>query len=53
LGSFGMAREWTDWSPPDAVAVAIGPALVVNAFGLLELATMVQSVTRGSSGVDR
>jgi len=33
--------------------VAIGPALVVNAFGLLELATMVQSVTRGSSGVDR
>ena len=53
LGSFTMAREWTDWTPLDALAVAIGQALILDAFGLAALAAMVRSISRGSSEVDR
>jgi hypothetical protein len=53
LGSFAMARDWTDWAPPDGPAVAIGQALVADAFGLAALAAIVCSIIRGSSEVDR
>jgi hypothetical protein len=53
LGSFAMAREWTDWAPPDALPVAIGRSVIVDAFGLLVLAEIVQSLTGVSSRVDR
>lgn len=53
LGSFAMAREWTDWAPPDAPAVELGPALMVDAFGLAALAALLLSLAQDSSGVDR
>ena len=53
LGSFAMAREWTDWAPPEAPAVALGHALVVDAFGLVALAEIVRSIARDSLRVDR
>jgi hypothetical protein len=53
LGSFAMAREWTDWAPPDAPAVGSGPALIIDAFGLAALAALLLCLSQGSSGVDR
>jgi Family of unknown function (DUF5372) len=53
LGSFGMAREWTDWAPPGALSLAIGEALIVDVVGLIELAKVVQLIGEDSSGVDR
>jgi len=44
LGSFGMPRDWTDWAPPDAPAVAIGEALILDAFGLVALAALLRSI---------
>src|SRR6201987_2047572 len=37
LGSFAIAREWTDWAPPGAPAVSAGKSLTIDAFGLLSL----------------
>src|SRR5580704_11130032 len=52
LGSFAMAREWTDWAPPGAPAVSAGKSLTIDAFGLLSLTQLVTSLTR-NGGLDR
>src|SRR6266481_1378471 len=52
LGSFAMAREWTDWAPPGAPAVSVGKSLMIDAFGLLSLTELVTSLTR-NGGLDR
>jgi hypothetical protein len=52
LGSFAMAREWTDWAPPGASAVSAGKSLMIDAFGLLSLTELVTSLTR-NGGLDR
>jgi len=52
LGSFAMAREWTDWAPPGASAVSPGKSLMIDAFGLLSLTELVTSLTR-NGGLDR
>ena len=52
LGSFAMAREWTDWAPPGAPAVSAGKSLMIDAFGLLSLTELVTSLTR-NGGLDR
>jgi Family of unknown function (DUF5372) len=47
LGSFAVAREWTDWAPPGAQAVpSDGKALLIDASGLLALDQLVASLTR-------
>ena len=51
LGSFAMAREWTDWAPAGASAVSAGKSLMIDAFGLLSLTELVTSLTNG--GLDR
>ena len=46
LGSFAVAREWTDWAPPGAQAVpSDGKALLIDASGLLALDQLVASLT--------
>src|ERR1700683_3583441 len=40
LGSFAMPREWTDWASPDERARARGSSLVVDTFGLVDLAEL-------------
>jgi hypothetical protein len=52
LGSFAMAREWTDWAPPGAPAVSAGKSLTIDAFGLLSLTQLVTSLTR-NGGLDQ
>jgi len=52
LGSFAMAREWTDWAPAGASAVSAGKSLMIDAFGLLSLTELVTSLTR-NGGLDR
>ena len=52
LGSFAIAREWTDWAPPGAPAVSAGKSLTIDAFGLLSLTKLVTSLTR-NGGLDR
>jgi Family of unknown function (DUF5372) len=52
LGSFAIAREWTDWAPPGAPAVSAGKSLTIDAFGLLSLTELVTSLTR-NGGLDR
>jgi hypothetical protein len=46
LGSFAIRADWTDWSvsntPPGS------QSLVIDAFGLTELAEIVESLGRGS-----
>src|SRR6516162_10288905 len=45
LGSFAVAREWTDWAPPGAQAVpSDGKALLIDASGLLALDQLVASL---------
>jgi hypothetical protein len=51
FGSIGMPRDWTDWAPPDAPTVAIGEALIVDAFGLVALAAMLRPIRK--TEVDR
>jgi hypothetical protein len=47
FGSFAVAREWTDWAPPDAQAApSDGKALLIDASGLLALDQLVASLTR-------
>src|SRR5260370_13501303 len=45
LGSFAMAREWTDWAPPGAPAVSAGKSLMIDAFGLFSPPTLLPSPT--------
>jgi Family of unknown function (DUF5372) len=47
LGSFAVRQEWTDRGAP--AAEAGDHALMINAFGLAELATVVDFITRGST----
>jgi hypothetical protein len=53
LGSFAMPREWTDWASPDEQVCAGGSSLVVDAFGLVELAEFLASFRVATFGVDR
>jgi hypothetical protein len=41
LGTFAIPQDWTDWSP----AVSPGTSLMIDAFGLVELAMIVESLT--------
>src|SRR5215469_13350738 len=45
LGSFAIPEDWTDWS---ASAPPSSQSLVLDAFGLAELAAIVESISRGS-----
>jgi hypothetical protein len=53
FGSFAMPREWTDWASPDEQPCAGGSSLVVDAFGLVELAEFLTSLRAATFGVDR
>jgi hypothetical protein len=53
LGSFAMPREWTDWASPEERARARGSSLVVDTFGLVELAELIASLRLATFGVDR
>jgi hypothetical protein len=46
LGSFAVLQEWTDWAAPHEAA---GTPLIVDAFGLCELAAMVDFLIRDST----
>ena len=49
-GSFAVPQNWTDWGAPD---VLVEMPLTVDAFGLSELATIVDFLSRDSDqGVD-
>jgi hypothetical protein len=48
LGSFAIPREWTDWSSFDATALSQDTSLIIDAFGLVNLAMVVESLTRDS-----
>jgi hypothetical protein len=53
LGSFAMAREWTDWAPPNAhVTPTGGQPLIIDAFGLLALNELIASLP-ANVGLDR
>jgi len=39
-GTFAIPQDWTDWSP-----VSPGTSLMIDAFGLVELAMIVESLT--------
>jgi Family of unknown function (DUF5372) len=47
-GSFTIPRDWTDWSPVGMPALSPGTSLMIDAFGLVELAMIVESLTRAS-----
>jgi Family of unknown function (DUF5372) len=44
-GSFAVPEEWTDWGKPD---IAHEQALLVDAFGLSELSSIVDFLRRGT-----
>jgi hypothetical protein len=46
LGSFAIREDWTDWSV--ASTTPMSQALMIDAFGLAELAEIVESLGRGS-----
>jgi Family of unknown function (DUF5372) len=45
LGTFAMMRDWTDWAAP---APAIGAPAILDAFGLIELSRLVESISSPS-----
>jgi hypothetical protein len=48
LGSFAMAREWTDWAPPGAqVTPTDCQPVPVDAFALLALAELASLIGNG------
>jgi len=47
LGSFALPQEWTDWGAP---AEPAGSALVIDAFGLAALASIVDILLRNKQG---
>jgi len=47
LGSFALPQDWTDWSAP---AEPIDTTLMIDAFGLAALATMVDFLMRHTQG---
>jgi hypothetical protein len=46
LGSFAIPEDWTDWSVANSTPSA--QSLMIDAFGLAELAVLVESLTRDS-----
>jgi Family of unknown function (DUF5372) len=48
LGSFAIPADWTDWS----VASPLSQPLKVDAFGLADLAEIVESLGRDSKALD-
>jgi hypothetical protein len=44
LGSFAIPQDWTDWSVANSTPSA--QSLMIDAFGLAELAVIVESLTR-------
>jgi hypothetical protein len=46
LGSFAIREDWTDWSPANMPSSS--RSLMIDAFGLAELATIVESLGRHS-----
>ena len=52
-GTFAMPRDWTDWAPPGVWSSLGHESLLVDAFGLVELAELVACLKRGDEGVDR
>jgi Family of unknown function (DUF5372) len=53
LGSFAMPREWTDWASPDERSRVRESSLVVDTFGLVELAELIALLRLATFGVDR
>jgi hypothetical protein len=51
LGSFAIAREWTDWAVSEPAADFL-PPLILNAEGLLALAEQLAALGKDSSKVD-
>jgi hypothetical protein len=43
LGSFALPQDWTDWS---AASMPTSQSLMIDAFGLAELAAIVESLGR-------
>jgi hypothetical protein len=50
-GTFAMLRNWTDWAPPGASPSH--ESLLIDAFGLVQLAELVACLKPGDEGVDR
>jgi Family of unknown function (DUF5372) len=46
LGSFAIREDWTDWSVANTTPMS--QSLMIDAFGLAELAEIVESLRRGS-----
>jgi Family of unknown function (DUF5372) len=46
LGSFAIPADWTDWSVANTSLVSQPPK--VDAFGLADLAEIVESLSRGA-----
>ncbi|EIM30962.1 Y4bD/Y4pK family protein [Microvirga lotononidis] len=53
LGSFAMPRDWTDWAWPEAQASATNIPLLIDAFGLVALAELIDALAHEQSEVDR
>ena len=45
-GSFAVPQEWTDWGKPEDLSQR---ALIIDAFGLCDLATIVDFLNRDST----
>ena len=52
-GTFAMLSNWTDWAPPGASPSPGRESLLVDAFGLVQLAELVAWLKLGDEGVDR
>ena len=52
FGSFAIARDWTDWAPPDANAFTVGKALIVDVITLIALAKIGKFGGQDSLEVD-
>jgi hypothetical protein len=46
LGSFAIREDWTDWSAANTTPMS--QSLMIDAFGLAEVAEIVESLSRGS-----
>jgi Family of unknown function (DUF5372) len=53
LGSFAMPREWTDWASPDGQSSGGGALLLIDAFGLVALTELLDSLAKNNPEVDR
>jgi hypothetical protein len=47
LGSFAIREDWTDWSVANSTSSA--QSLMIDVFGLAELAVIVESLARDSN----